>query len=160
MPADVSRQLLAGLRDKRTKPDTEWGEKIQSSFSTIPAKFKQLRSAGLQLVTGTDCGSAAGFHVDSIWWELDTWRKLGVPPAEAVRAATTRAAALLQATDVGRLDVGARADFVLLAGKLGEGRLDLRRVRYVAKGGVLFVEDGRWVGPAINPAQGSSTILP
>jgi imidazolonepropionase-like amidohydrolase len=156
MPAAVGQHLLAHLRDKRTKPDTEWGEKIQRSFATIPAKFRQLQSAGLQLVTGTDCGSAAGFHADSIWWELDTWRKLGIPPADAVRGATTRAAALLQATDVGRLDVGARADFVVLAGKLAEGRLDLRRVRYVAKGGVLFVEDGRWIGPT----QGTSTILP
>lgn len=98
-------------------------------------------------VIGTDCGSPANFQADSIWWELENWRKLGVAPSEVIGAATTRGAALLRMPDVVALKVGARADFVLYQGSVTGGKFDVRRVRYVAKGGELFVKDGRWVGP-------------
>lgn len=53
---------------------------------------------------------------------------------------------VLRATDVGRLAVGARADFVLYRGDVEQGRFDQGRVLAVGKEGVLFVEDGRWIG--------------
>lgn len=147
MPAALGAHLLNDLRAQRSRPHPPPGERIERSFASLPVKFRQLYDAGLNVVIGTDCGSPANFQADSIWWELENWRKLGVAPVEAIGAATMRGAALLRLPDAGAIKVGARADFVLYKGGLARGGFDVRRVRYVAKGGTLFVKDGRWVGP-------------
>jgi imidazolonepropionase-like amidohydrolase len=86
-------------------------------------------------------------QADAIWWELETWRRLGVPVPEILRAATSTGASLLRRQDLGRLEPGSRGDLLLYRGKVGEGPLGVERVRLVAKGGVVFVDDGRWVEP-------------
>jgi imidazolonepropionase-like amidohydrolase len=147
MPAALGAHLLNDLRAQRARPHPPSGERIERSFASLPTKFRQLYDAGLNVVIGTDCGSPANFQADAIWWEMETWRKLGVTPIEVIGAATTRGAALLRMSDAGALKVGARADFVLYQGSVTSGSFDVRRVRYVAKGGTLFVKEGRWVGP-------------
>jgi imidazolonepropionase-like amidohydrolase len=147
MPAALGVYLLNDLRAQRARPHPTSGARIERSFASLPVKFRQLYDAGLNVVIGTDCGSPANFQVDSIWWELENWRKLGVAPVEAIGAATTRGAALLRMPDAGAIKVGARADFVLYNGSVTSGSFDVRRVRYVAKGGEMFVKEGRWVGP-------------
>jgi imidazolonepropionase-like amidohydrolase len=147
MPAALGAHLLNDLRAQRARPHPPSGARIEQSFASLPVKFRQLYDAGLNVVIGTDCGSPANFQADSIWGELETWRKLGVAPLEVLGAATTRGAALLRMPDAGAIKVGARADFVLYQGSVTSGRFDVQRVRYVAKGGALFVKEGRWVGP-------------
>jgi imidazolonepropionase-like amidohydrolase len=120
---------------------------LEAAFPTLSEKFRQLRAAGLQVVIGTDCGSEANFQADAIWWEMETWRQLGVPPHEILRAATTLPAALLRQPDLGHLRPGARGDFLLYRGDLNKDTLSVQRVRAVAKGGNLFVDEGEWRGP-------------
>jgi tryptophan 2-monooxygenase len=143
MPPDIARFSLEALREDRAKPGPAL-KRLKSMLTTLPQKFRQLRGAGLQMVVGTDCGSVAHLHVDAIWWEMETWRKLGVDPHDVIRAATTRAAKLLRQPDVGHLDVGARGDFVLYRGAIDGGPLTVQRVRTVAKGGLVFVDEGKW----------------
>ena len=145
MPDALSTHLLNNLRAERTRSSQP--SSIERSFPTFPNKFRQLYDAGLNVAVGSDCGSPANFQTNSIWWELETWRKLGVAPAEAIRGATTRGAALLQTPDIGNLKAGMRADFVIYKGNITSGSFEFQRVRYVGKSGVLFVRDGRWVGP-------------
>jgi hypothetical protein len=52
---------------------------------------------------------------------------------------------VLGLTDVGNLNVGSRADFVLYRGDVESGPFDAARVAVVGKGGVRFVTGGRWV---------------
>jgi N-acetylglucosamine-6-phosphate deacetylase len=66
---------------------------------------------------------------------------------EAVQAASSRSAALLTDPMIGRIQEGGRGDLVLLRSDLREGALTLDRVLLVAKGGVVFVRDGKWIGP-------------
>jgi imidazolonepropionase-like amidohydrolase len=47
------------------------------------------------------------------WWR---WSKAGLAPAEAILAATVEAAALLRRKDLGKIAVGATADFVVIDG--------------------------------------------
>jgi imidazolonepropionase-like amidohydrolase len=157
MPPEVAAFVSAALHDDRTK-EISYGPRWDAVPPSLPDKFRQLRAAGLQLVVGTDCGSPAHFHADSIWWEMETWRNLGVPPHEIVRAATELPARMLHQTDVGHLGVGARGDFVLYRGQIADGPFTVERVRAVAKGGRLFVEDGRWVGPAIEKPPADAVV--
>jgi imidazolonepropionase-like amidohydrolase len=146
MPPEVATAFSAALLEDRTK-QIQWAPNDGTIRPAITAKFRQLHAAGLRLVAGTDCGSPVHLHADAIWWELETMRQLGLSPDECIRAATTTAAALLFDPEIGHLRPGARGDFVLIRGRLADGPLSVERVRTVARGGVLAVDDGRWLGP-------------
>jgi imidazolonepropionase-like amidohydrolase len=115
-------------------------------YATLRPKFRQLLASGMPVATGTDVGSAAHFQAGGIWWELEAWRAFGARPREAITAATATAARVLRDGRAGILRRGAHADFVLYAGDVEHGAFELARVRAVARGGVLFVRDGAWVG--------------
>ena len=87
------------------------------------------------------------FGGHAIWWEVETRRKLGLTATQAFESATVAGGRLLGLEDIGHLRPGARGDFVLLRGDAREGPLDVRRIRTVAKGGVLFVDEGAWIEP-------------
>jgi imidazolonepropionase-like amidohydrolase len=135
--------LLAGLQRQLREGD---GGPIEASFQTLGPKFRQLRSAGLTLLLGTDSGSAGQFHSDAIWHEMRAWRGLGVPIDRIIEAGTILPSRMLRRSDIGQIREGGRADLVIYAGNLKE-TLDVSGVRDVMKGGVLFVRNGRWVGP-------------
>ena len=116
-------------------------------YATLKTKFRQLLATGLPIATGTDVGSADHFQSGGIWWELKAWRAFGASPRAALTAATSTASRVLRDERAGTLTQGAHADFVLYAGDPEKGAFALERVRAVAKGGVLFVRDGVWVGP-------------
>ena len=78
------------------------------------------------------------FQANAIWWEMQAWRAAGVPHREVLTAATVNGARVLRQADVGHLRPGARADFVLYRGDVGEGAFDVERVKAVARGGVLM----------------------
>jgi imidazolonepropionase-like amidohydrolase len=99
---------------------------------TVRQSFRLLRSAGVRIVLGTDAGVLPhGRNAD----ELLALVEAGLTPAEAIRAATIEAAALLGRSDLGEIAVGAAADFVLVRGDpLRDPRL-LARPAMVLKGG-------------------------
>jgi imidazolonepropionase-like amidohydrolase len=139
----LAEDLLTGLQRQLREGD---GGAIETSFATLGPKFRQLRSAGLTLLLGTDSGSPGQFHSDAIWHEIRAWLDLGVPIDRIVEAGTILPARMLRRPDLGQIREGARADLVIYSGDLRE-RLDVTGVREVIKGGVIFVRDGRWVGP-------------
>jgi imidazolonepropionase-like amidohydrolase len=92
---------------------------------------------GARLVLGTD----AGIDVrHAFGWadhhELSRWVQLGVPPREALVAATSRPAALLGATDLGSLAVGKSADFIVLTANPLDDIMNTRRIERVYLRGV------------------------
>jgi imidazolonepropionase-like amidohydrolase len=64
-----------------------------------------------------------------------------------LQAITVNGAKVLADDDVGTIRPGARADFLLYRGAMDRAEFDARKVTHVAKGGVLYVRDGQWVGP-------------
>jgi imidazolonepropionase-like amidohydrolase len=147
MPEAVAAFARATLRDDQDQP-IRYAPEWTSVPPATPQKFRQLASAGLPLTTGTDCGSPVHSQADAIWWELETWRQLGVPLADILRGATRRGARLIGDEAAGHLGVGAHGDIVLYRGSLESGPLSVERVRVVAKAGVLFVDEGNWVTPS------------
>jgi imidazolonepropionase-like amidohydrolase/ABC-type multidrug transport system permease subunit len=73
--------------------------------------------AGVTLVAGTDAGHALVFHGPAIHRELQLWVQAGVPPEEALVAATRNAAIALGAADrLGLVAKGYEADLLVVDG--------------------------------------------
>lgn len=76
---------------------------------------KELHAAGVSLLAGTDCTNPYCFPGFSLHDELELLTQCGLPPLEALKAATTNAARSLGLEkEVGAIAVGQRADLLLL----------------------------------------------
>jgi imidazolonepropionase-like amidohydrolase len=99
---------------------------------------RQLAAAGAPLLAGTDAGIdivPAGMTLQS---ELEEFVAAGLSPYRALQAATTDAARFLGRTDIGSVQVGNRADLVLLDTNPLD---DISATRNIS--GVMF--GGRWL---------------
>jgi imidazolonepropionase-like amidohydrolase len=75
------------------------------------------RKAGVTLITGTDAGNMLVIHGPTVQHELELWVKAGIPPAEALQAATYNAAKLLRAENrMGSISAGLDATLLVLDG--------------------------------------------
>lgn len=151
LPPDLYRDIRESLRNVR---QLEYFVLTKRRIPTLKTKFQQLRDAGVTLLVGTDSGIPMNFHFDSTWRELYTWQQLGVPPMEAIRAATFWPARLLRRPDLGVIAPGKKADLIVVDGNPLEDLRDLRHVVTVIKDGRIYVEDGRWV-PDLPKASGT-----
>jgi imidazolonepropionase-like amidohydrolase len=105
----------------------------QSLLQNVPKYI----AGGARLVLGTD----AGIDVrHAFGWadhhEIARWVQLGVPPAEALVAATSRPAAVLGAQDLGSLAAGKSADFIVLTANPLDDIRNTRRIERVYQRGV------------------------
>jgi imidazolonepropionase-like amidohydrolase len=77
--------------------------------------FPKMIAAGARLVLGTDAGIHPGYTFGSAdHHEIARWVEFGLPPSEAIVAATSRPAELLGLKDMGTLAAGRRASFIVL----------------------------------------------
>jgi imidazolonepropionase-like amidohydrolase len=99
--------------------------------------FRRALKAGVKIAFGTDAG---GFD-----WKIDPAKefadmvKFGMTPAQAIRAATSSAAELLDMQDkVGTIVTGKFADIVAVPGDPLKDVTVLENVDFVMKGGVIY----------------------
>lgn len=85
---------------------------------TLERKVKQLREAGVVLLTGTDSGIPMKFHCQSTWNELDVWvNEFGFDAMYAIKAATYwPAKAMGVDNDYGTISEGKYADVIAVKG--------------------------------------------
>ena len=94
-----------------------------------------LHDAGVPIVAGTDEG-VPGF---SVYRELELYVIAGFTPMDALRAATAvPAKAMHMDKELGTIEVGKRADLLVLDANPLENIANIRTVRLVMKGGMLF----------------------
>jgi imidazolonepropionase-like amidohydrolase len=87
-----------------------------------------LHAAGARLLAGTDSGIDATQPGTSLHDELDELVASGLPPLDALRAATSWPAEFLeQVGEIGTVEPGARADLVLVD---GDPRQDVSTLRH------------------------------
>ncbi len=95
----------------------------------MAVNFPQMLKAGARVVLATDTGIqpghtfGSGEHV-----EMARWVQLGMSPAEAIVAATSRPAELMDQTDLGALAAGKRASFIVLDANPLENIRNTRRI--------------------------------
>jgi imidazolonepropionase-like amidohydrolase len=108
-----------------------WLDMVKISEET----FRRAVQAGVKIAFGTDAG---GFN-----WNINPAKefalrvKYGQTPAQAIRSATSDAAALLGMEDVGAIEPGKLADIVAVAGDPLADITLLEKISFVMKDGVV-----------------------
>ncbi len=96
----------------------------------MAVNFPRMLAAGARVVLATDTGIQPGHTFGSgEHLELARWVQLGMTPAEAIVAATSRPAALMGQADLGTLAAGKRASFIVLDANPLD---DIRHTRRIA----------------------------
>jgi len=146
----VSRELLEMFHSKEFRDKVQANPnvpKAKAALTVALANLKTLHDAGVQVAFGTDSGALPeripgwGEH-----HELELMVRAGLSPMAAIVAATQNSAALIKATDRGTLEVGKRADFLVLA---ADPTADIRNTRQL----VSVWHGGREIEPSV-PASG------
>ena len=135
LPADIYDDVRRSLDHPERMP---YFQLMRRRVPTLQNKFNQLRQSGVTLITGTDSGIPMNFHFDSTWREVDTFVRLGMPPMEAIRAATYWPAKLLKRDDLGLVAPGKLADIIVVDGDPLRSMESLRHVVHVVKDGVVY----------------------
>jgi imidazolonepropionase-like amidohydrolase len=98
------------------------------------ATFKAALDAGVTILSGSDVGTFA--HGDNAR-ELEAMVDLGMPVANAVKAATSVAGQVLH-MDIGVVKAGMLADLIAVDGDPTRDISAIRRVKFVMKGGTVY----------------------
>ena len=165
---DVAPELVEQLAD--VSPPTERSELRQRIYEKELEIVGALHRAGIPIVAGTD--QAVPGH--SLHREMELYVEAGFTPLEAIQAATVVPARVMRLDqEVGTLQVGRRADLIVIEGDpLAEIR-NTRNVVFTITNGRLYVsaelwrsvgfkpwgETGAHAGPSHNPA-GLGFVLP
>ncbi|GHE36536.1 amidohydrolase family protein [Vulcaniibacterium thermophilum] len=130
--------IVADIRQSLAHPERiSYFQQTPQRWPTLKRKFEQLRESGALLLVGTDSGIPMKFHSGSTWNELDVWvNRLGVPPVDAIRAATYWPAVAMKADrDYGTVTGGKYADIIAVRGDALRHIALLQRVDLVIKHG-------------------------
>jgi len=142
---------------KRTfVPLTEAGDDAdyQAGFNTLLQTMKLLYDKNIRMLPGTDDGT--GFTVHR---ELELYVKAGIPAADTLAMATLGAADYLKVTDeVGSIEAGKHADFLLVPGNPLEDISAVREVRLVSRGGVIYFPAEIYTALGIQPFAAAVTV--
>jgi imidazolonepropionase-like amidohydrolase len=126
---DGEKAKVPGYLPEIVRPKAERiGAQMQETFG------KAYR-AGVKIGFGTDMG--VGPHGDNAV-EFGYMVEAGMPPAQALQAATFNAAQVLGLTDIGELAQGLRADVVAVPGDPLADIALTRKVDFVMKDGVIY----------------------
>ena len=147
LAADVPAGVLSALTDPTYQSYTAsyktWTAEI---WDNARANLKACVAAGVKLAAGTDAGNPATFHGLSLHRELELYVEAGMSPARAIAAATSDAAHALGLTDRGALEVGQRADLLVVHGDPLAAVADTRKVAAVYLWGETVDRDGLRLG--------------
>jgi imidazolonepropionase-like amidohydrolase len=127
-------------------------KRLQALRKTVSLAHK----LGVKIVSGFDASSAQDQGRNA--WEIVALQRAGLPPIEAIRAATSRAAELLGLQEhVGTLEPGRYADLIAVSGDPLADVKELLRVRLVMKGGLVVRNE---LTPFTEPAAQGMVPLP
>jgi len=108
--------------------------KMENAFDAV----RQLKSAGVLILAGTDAPNPGTAHGASMHREIELLVKAGLTPAEALAAATSVPAKAFKLNDRGRVAAGLRADLLLVDGDPTTDILATRNIVTIWKNGTAL----------------------
>jgi enamidase len=114
-------------------------EQVRSNVAKNIEFVRRAHDAGCILSTGTDLVVPAILPGFSLWREMELFSAGGLSPMEVLKAATVNGAYALGRSDqLGTVEAGKLADFVVLSRNPLEDINNVRSVSRVVKGGVIY----------------------
>jgi imidazolonepropionase-like amidohydrolase len=103
------------------------------------AAFARAVKKGVKIVMGTDAGGFPWTEINQAR-EFEYYVEYGMTPMQAIKSGTSLAAELLgQQDNFGTIAPGRLADLVAVAGDPLRDITELQRVRFVMKGGTVYL---------------------
>jgi imidazolonepropionase-like amidohydrolase len=143
LPVPLLQHRVANLGNGQSDTAT-----AHARLARTLANIKAVHDAGVPIIAGTD----EGIPAYSIYREIELYVKAGFTPMEALRAATAVPAQAMRVyDDVGTIEVGKRADLLVLDANPLIDVSNIRSVRFVMKDGRLFDNAALWRGAGFKP---------
>lgn len=111
--ADVVKTLKSPEYQAKIRADHDF-PRYEGFFETAKKNLKRLADAGVKFGFGTDSGPPARFPGYFEHWEMQLMVDAGLQPMQVIEAATRNSAEFLGANDLGTLETGKWADFLVL----------------------------------------------
>lgn len=105
--------------------------RLDGFYEMAKSNLRRLADGGVNYGFGTDAGPVGRVPGYSGHWELELMVEDGFTPGQAIEAATGRAAAILGSRDIGVLERGRWADFVVLGANPLDNILNSRNIQSV-----------------------------
>jgi imidazolonepropionase-like amidohydrolase len=128
-PEIDAASIAAKVRDRETRT----AERKAVSL----ANLRRVRDAGIPIAMGTDAGNPGTLHGPSVHAEMEAMQSAGMTPMQVLVASTRGGARAMGRDDVGTLEKGKRADFLLVGADPLLDAANLRKLNAVVRGGVL-----------------------
>lgn len=101
--------------------------------------LKRLQQGGVTIAAGTDAGNIGTLHGPALHRELERMAEAGLSPQEILTAATQGGARVMgRASELGTIEAGKLADFLLLDANPLADIANTRSLYRVVKGGVML----------------------
>jgi imidazolonepropionase-like amidohydrolase len=115
-----------------------YADRVAAALRTGAENLKRVAAAGIPIAMGTDAGNPMTLHGPSVYAEMEAMQAAGMTPMQ-VLVASTRGGAAAMGTEKtsGTIEKGKDADLLVLAGNPSADVANFRKIRYVARAGVL-----------------------
>lgn len=135
---EALRRIFAATLRREPNETIDFEAFLKQNAEETPRRIARAVKAGVRVVLGSDMnfiypGKTRG---EAALMVLQAYKNGGLPPLEAIRAATLNAAELLGWQDrIGTIEVNRFADLIAVEGDPLKDITELQRVRFVMKGG-------------------------
>ncbi len=131
LPIALQRRRRQGIAPIETPADAA---AYEGSFVKIKELIKRLHDRGVRILPGTDDATGLSLHR-----ELQIYGEAGISPAEVLRLGTLAPEVYMgRDQNLGSVERGKYADFLLLPGNPLEDLRELHRIAMVVKGGTIY----------------------
>jgi imidazolonepropionase-like amidohydrolase len=112
--------------------------RVTSGARIMAANLKRVSNAGIPIAMGTDAGNPLTLHGPSVYAEMEAMQAAGLTPMQVLVASTRGGAtAMGRAKEIGTVEKGKLADLLIVAADPTADVANLRKVRWVLRGGVM-----------------------
>jgi len=142
----VAPELKEALETMGSPPAK--ADQSAAMFRAMEETVRLLHQAGVPIVAGTD-QAVPGYSLDR---EIELYVQAGFTPMEAIQAATlVPARAMGMEKDSGTIEVGKRADVILVDGNPLQNISDIRKVNTVFAAGKMYQPAALWSSVGFKP---------